>query len=548
MGARPGNVNRTELGAAARGTAGARREAVGSGSGGSLKFGASHSRVQIRLSKQMSKGEVMEKVFGIVGTPFIRLFESTRGFTALLNDEDSQRLTGEKSVRDLKAEGIEVVPPPDFKTRRSIFVRGLDPIAGGHSPAETRDELVRSNDWMEVDEIIKIKNYTHVMKIVFKDICSTERALRDGFLLFCMRVSPDQIKQETFTPLMTCFTCFKYERHSTYQCPDRGMVTLCSECSESGHTWRECKSTTKKCVNCGGPHRTLAMACPIKKKAIEEKRRSLDAEKARPGVGGQTYAGVVAPAGSASLVTREDQLKIVTIVECARTHEKMHPGEYGRELNSLLKANGFPTIVFPQGSRMTLAEAGRADSQLSAQSERSGEGYISDGLFDQPNITITHSGGKSGDRRSSFDSVSSVQYKPVERRPSDSGSGSGARVQEMNRVFSVKNLVPEPDEKGNVYNAAKSSLTLFMSRRDFVAAPNWDDLVSRINKGTIKFEHALSLEDGEVTRLISRRRIVFSRKDFVLLDAESLRKKRNGNPRRVTPPEAKVVRVSGGSK
>ena len=46
----------------------------------------------------------------------------------------------------------------------------------------------------------------------------------------------------------------------------------CSECSAVGHRWTECKSQVKKCLNCQGPHRTLAMACPKKKEAIKNKR------------------------------------------------------------------------------------------------------------------------------------------------------------------------------------------------------------------------------------------------------------------------------------
>ena len=67
-------------------------------------------------------------------------------------------------------------------------------------------------------------------------------------------------------------------KSTTKNCTVRNVH--CSECAQEGHKWTECKSEVKKCLNCGGGHRTLAMACPIKKEKIREKKeRKEQAEK-----------------------------------------------------------------------------------------------------------------------------------------------------------------------------------------------------------------------------------------------------------------------------
>ena len=502
----------------------------------------------------MSKSEIMDKAFNIVGTPFIRLFENTRGYTALLSDGDAQKIVRKENVSALREAGLEVVPPPDFRAKRSVFVRGLDPLAGGRSPAETREELTRVNPWMGVEEVIKIKNYTHVLKIVFETIECADRVLSDGFLLFSMRVSPDQVKRDVFIPLLTCFTCFRFEDHPTHQCPDKGGEVKCSECAGAGHSWRECRSEAKKCINCGGPHRTLAMACPVKKRAIEAKKREMERVGPPTSVGGPSYSSVAAAAAPMTpQVTREEQLKIATIVAHSVQHEQRYPGQYAVELNRMLEANGFPTIKFPK-RRPALAELGRGGTQTSemtAASEQSGQGFISDGLSDQPEITISHSRGVSGGR----DSVSSVQYTPggsstaggesLERRHSVGAVGSKGEPQLQ---ISTTRLVPVPDAKGRVFGAAASGIRLFVSRDAGLAEPTWGTIRKYLKEGTIKFEHTLNYPDEVVERLISGGHVQFTRENFVGVDAGTLRKKRNGNPRKSSPPGAKSAKTVGGHK
>ena len=77
--------------------------------------------------------------------------------------------------------------------------------------------------------------------------------------------------------MMTCFNCYKFEEHTTKNCPVKTIQ--CFECGQGGHKWTECKSEVKKCLNCEGAHRTLVMACPIKKEKIKEKKERKEQEE-----------------------------------------------------------------------------------------------------------------------------------------------------------------------------------------------------------------------------------------------------------------------------
>ena len=119
--------------------------------------------------------------------------------------------------------------------------------------------------------VIKIRDYTHILKLEFGTMEEANRALEGGILMFCMMVAPDQMTRDEFINILTCFKCYRMEDHPTKECKE--TVVKCSECSESGHRLSECTNPVKRCLNCQGGHRTLAMACPVKKDHINKKKK-----------------------------------------------------------------------------------------------------------------------------------------------------------------------------------------------------------------------------------------------------------------------------------
>ena len=110
----------------------------------------------------------------------------------------------------------------------------------------------------------------------------------------------------------------------------------------------------KKGLNCRKAHRTLAMACPVKKDKIQEKKNrkeQLEREKAaRP------YSEVIKKTVQESqsrvaptqiVLETEYGYKITTCIIHAHFDNMARPGTYETTLNRILKANGPTPVVVP---------------------------------------------------------------------------------------------------------------------------------------------------------------------------------------------------------
>lgn len=159
-----------------------------------------------------------------------------------------------------------------------------------------------------------------------------------------MRIPEYNVKQDKYFHINVCLRCYALE-HNTYQCPEAKEYQICSECSEEGHTYRSCKATKKRCINCTEEHGTMSMRCPKKKELINYKRKESE---------NKTYADIT---GRSTLINPEKSnlpnidnnthTKIFTIMLNAHFLNTANPGCYKEELNKGLKANNLPTIKTP---------------------------------------------------------------------------------------------------------------------------------------------------------------------------------------------------------
>ena len=130
---------------------------------------------------------------------------------------------------------------------------------------------MRYNEGLKVEELVKFGYYTHVFKIEFETLQDAERAKRQSILRFNTKIADHQIETEKHTDIRICFHCYKLEDHSSEQFPNKNVIVW-SECA-GNHTFRECTSRIKKCLNCHGPHRTMSMVCPLKKRNHKKKEK-----------------------------------------------------------------------------------------------------------------------------------------------------------------------------------------------------------------------------------------------------------------------------------
>ena len=155
-------------------------------------------------------------------------------------------------------------------------------------------------------------------------VSMADRVMQSGLKCLYTTIPTSQIEREKFINLLMCFNCYQYEHHKTEDCPNKD-VTSCSECAAIGHSYRECKSQTKQCLNCSGPHRTKAMACPVKKQNMKQKEK--EQESAANKKQTETYSQIAKQA--AEIATKPAQvlsvegnvhLDIVAIVIHAHLH------------------------------------------------------------------------------------------------------------------------------------------------------------------------------------------------------------------------------------
>lgn len=209
-------------------------------------------------------------IYDALQTPLAGIYKSYNGYVARLMAKDRDVVNDGKIIQKLKINGFEKIESPAERAQRTVLARRVADSIGARPSRELEREIEEKNENLAgvVDYVTKIKNYTRMFKITFKTKRAADVALENGIKLFYMIITPDQLERERYTELQMCYTCYKYEDHNTGDCPMEKKQ--CSECGSPDHDYRTCRSETKKCLNCGGPHRTMAMACPVRKQKVQE--------------------------------------------------------------------------------------------------------------------------------------------------------------------------------------------------------------------------------------------------------------------------------------
>ena len=260
-------------------------------------------------------------------------------------------------MTELAKINLQPTLPPDIKAKRTIFIRQVDLTVGRHTPDEIKTEIKKLQPWAKIQEVVKIKEYTHVFKLICKDSDTTQRILTDGLKAFNTKINTNQMTLQTFTHLLICFKCYKYERHSTKDCPE--TIIKCSECAQTGHSFKDCTSTIKRCLNCptsDNHHRTLAAKCPYRKKTIDDKNRH---QKDKEMTEQNTTFAEIAKAAIKQTVPQQNtitpkitlsnktHLKMVALILEAHIASLHDPPQYGQILSKSLKENFDIDATFP---------------------------------------------------------------------------------------------------------------------------------------------------------------------------------------------------------
>ena len=278
-----------------------------------------------------------------------RILSISDGYLVITRtDEDLDRLLSKDILAQLTKMDYTPITPPELKAKRTIILSRLDEFIYSNSEDTLINEIEDKNTWIDQNEITDIYKFpkSNTIKITFMQSNTAKQATEKGLLMCSMSVPTDQIKVETYIHITTCMKCYQLQDHFTSQCKKPADYQICSECGEQGHSWRNCTNTTKRCINCGDDHRTLAMRCPLRKKIIEEKKKEAQTTSA-------TYSQVTQnntayKQNQFSLIDKETNIKIQSCMNHAHYLNAINPGTFNAELQKLYKANGLPTIIIPE--------------------------------------------------------------------------------------------------------------------------------------------------------------------------------------------------------
>jgi len=309
-------------------------------------------------AEKPSKLKVFEIIFKTLNAQLTKLIPIDTGFIAFMDSSKARdTLCSPRGLTELSKINLAPTQSREQLAERSLFIKRLDSAAGSHSSEEIKIELEQNHTWLQITEVHKIKNFTHIIKIVCATSEIADKAIEQGLLLFYTRISPSQISKEKFTPIQTCFKCYKVNEHNTSDCPQ--TQTKCSICSQSGHIHTECKSNDKICLNCPPPnnkHGTMYHGCPYRKeqqkKAEEQKQQKLESQT------NDTYRNIVkttiketqkaAPQPTQNITLTQDiHVKIAACILEAHITAFLHGKDYNTIVHENLKTNFNLDLNFP---------------------------------------------------------------------------------------------------------------------------------------------------------------------------------------------------------
>ena len=294
---------------------------------------------------------------------------SRSGFLIISSDDVIERLMTPSVKENLLKDNLEVVTPLEFQANRTIVLRNIDSIITTIDSDELKEDLEQRNDWLKVQEVIKIPTAPKILKIRTENAEMVRAAEEKGILIYNMSVPPSSISRDTFVRLDVCFRCYSFH-HKTNDCPTPNVV-ICSECADNTHTYRNCNNNWKRCINCQGDHRTLSAKCPKRKELIQE-RAKIIRERSRSRSRGRniTYAQAAASNNqqqvplNPQLFNREDYVKIVSSIVYAHTIEAVVPGTFHQNVEKMYKLNGLPAVKFPDYVPPPNIEPNRVEEEI----------------------------------------------------------------------------------------------------------------------------------------------------------------------------------------
>lgn len=392
-------------------------------------------KLQLRLldpRRKPTRAEIFSTTFTKLNAPLTKLFDAKNGFYAASDNETTIDNLLTKKARDaLRSINLEPVLPPEVRARRTVFIRQIDHHVGNQTAETIKTEIETINRGIKLTDVIKIKDYTHVIKLVCEDTATADKIIQHGILAFSTKITAAQCERETFTHIQICFKCYKYEDHATNDC--KQTFDICSECAQRGHTHLTCINTNKKCINCPddetNDHRTLAAKCPHRKKTIADKEQKKTT--AQTLTQNTTYANIAKAAikeqttetrPNVIKLTNKTQLKMTALILEAHIASLTEPKSYSQILSDSLKLNFDIDAKFPDRNSRKIFNlyAGGDDVRdmlTDTDSDMDQGGYEDDDDYRRSSFDLTNE--TSDDEPQTTGAKPKVLTKPTKRKATE---------------------------------------------------------------------------------------------------------------------------------
>ena len=345
------------------------------------------TKVKIRSISDSNKCDSIIDCLTRFKVQFSKILLTDAGFYIVFcnSNNDADMLLSRECNNALR--NLDCTPsiPPELAAKKCLIVKSVDQSLVQRSDSEIIEEI-ESRNTVTVTDFFKFPN-SNTIKITFETKEMADKIVNTGLRLFYFSIPTYDIARQTHTPINFCYKCYAIESHNANTCNKIPSYKVCSECSSTEHTFRQCTALQKKCVNCDGAHSTLSYKCPNRKAAERNKVVSTQTRSYASATAGNYAQPPVCNNTSDQLIRANMSITIACM------HESTNPGCFQEVLNKLLKNNNLPTynmgdVPVPQLSLTTSAPVIDVQNNI----EQNSHSPTNEGLTSNISATVVSSG------------------------------------------------------------------------------------------------------------------------------------------------------------
>ena len=217
--------------------------------------------------KSSERWQLLAEKLKNAGCKYSRLQIIREGFLVFLNtNENLCCLTANERTSDLSNYDFIVVVIQKVISKKTVIIWNVDKSLFQKEENYLALELIHYNQWLKVAKVSKL-TIGYQIKFEFDEVHLANQCLENGVFMYSFSYLPrisSIHRHNTSESNMTeiCLRCYACNDHLTNICTKPRGNKICSECSSTNHSLRNCHSPTTMCVNCLGDHRIMSNQCP----------------------------------------------------------------------------------------------------------------------------------------------------------------------------------------------------------------------------------------------------------------------------------------------